>query len=59
MHDRRVADMLVNVLANAALATGSILRIWYRVATVESALAEEARWLTAFGKPEWNRRLER
>lgn len=51
--------MLVNVLANAALATGSILRIWYRVATVESALAEEARWLTAFGKPEWNRRLER
>jgi hypothetical protein len=30
--------MLVNVLANAVLTTGSILRIWYRVTTVESAL---------------------
>jgi hypothetical protein len=49
----------VNALANAALAAGSRLTIWYRVATAEAALAEEARWMTAFGKPEWNRRLER
>jgi hypothetical protein len=49
----------VNALANAAFASGSRLVIWYRVTIPRSALAEEARWMAAFGKPEWNRRLER
>lgn len=49
----------VNGLANLALTAGSLLTIWYRVTTVELALTEEARWMTIFGKPDWNRRLER
>jgi hypothetical protein len=49
----------VNTLANAALGAGSRLALWYRVTQAEMALAEEARWMAAFGKPEWNRRLER
>ena len=49
----------VNALANAALASGATLTIWYRVTAADVALAEEARWMTTFGKPEWNRRLER
>jgi hypothetical protein len=28
------------------------------VTTAEVTLAEEARWMTTFGKPDWNRRLE-
>lgn len=49
----------VNALANAALSAGSKLVIWYRVTSTEEAKVEEARWMTAFGKPYWNRRLER
>ena len=48
----------VNALANQALACGHQLTIWYRVTPAEHALIEEARWMTAHGKPEWNRRLE-
>jgi hypothetical protein len=48
----------VNALANQALVAGHQLTIWYRVMLAEQALAEEARWMTAHGKPEWNRRLE-
>jgi hypothetical protein len=49
----------VNALGNVALSEGSRIVIWYRVTTAEATLAEEARWMAAFGKPEWNRRLER
>ena len=48
----------VNGLANAALAMGANLSIWYRLTAADEALAEEAHWMAAFGKPEWNRRLE-
>lgn len=49
----------INALANAALAAGSQLVIWYRVTRAEDALSEEARWMMRWGKPEWNRRVER
>jgi hypothetical protein len=49
----------INALANAVLAAGSHLTIWYRVTPAEDALSEEARWMTRWGKPEWNRRHER
>jgi hypothetical protein len=48
----------VNALANQALADGHQLTIWYRVTPAEHALIEEAGWMAAHGKPEWNRRLE-
>jgi len=49
----------INALANRVLAAGAHIRIWYRVTLPNVALDEEARWMTQFGKPEWNRRLER
>lgn len=49
----------INGLANAALAAGSVLVIWYRVTDPDWAAAEEAAWMTRWGMPEWNRRLER
>lgn len=49
----------INMLANAALAAGSRLTIWYRVTRAEDALNDEARWMTRWGKPDWNRRHER
>jgi len=49
----------VNALANAALVAGQGIAIWYRVTSVEEAAQEEARWMTTFGVPEWNRRMER
>jgi hypothetical protein len=49
----------INALANAALASGKALTIWYRVTEAEQAGAEEARWMMTFGMPEWNRRDER
>jgi hypothetical protein len=48
----------VNALANQALAGGHHLIIWYRGTPAQQALMEEARWMAAHGKPEWNRRLE-
>jgi hypothetical protein len=48
----------VNALANQALVNGHQLTIWYRVTPAEQALVEEARWMGAHGRPEWNRRLE-
>ncbi len=49
----------INALANAALAGGSTLAIWYFVTSAENARAEEAHWMTRWGQPEWNRRVER
>jgi hypothetical protein len=49
----------VNGLANAALVAGGHIAIWYRVTSAADALSEEARWMTAFGMPRWNRRAER
>jgi len=49
----------INALANAALAAGSVLNIWYRVTEPEQATVEEAGWMEVFGVPEWNRRVER
>ena len=49
----------VNTLANAALAVGSHLVIWFLVTPPEQALTAEAVWMARHGKPEWNRRLER
>lgn len=49
----------VNALANAALAAGSQLAIWYRVTSAADAPREEAAWMDRWGQPEWNRRLER
>jgi len=48
----------VNALANAALASGRELRIWYRVTSAAAARTEEARWMKTFGLPIWNRRIE-
>jgi hypothetical protein len=49
----------VNALANASLAAGHILSIWYQVTTVADAKAEEGRWMAKNGLPRWNRRIER
>jgi hypothetical protein len=48
----------VNALANRALAAGRRLTIWYRVTRAEDARSEEARWMAAYGRPDWNRRYE-
>jgi hypothetical protein len=52
-------NCMVNALANAALADGHGLLIWFRVTEAAEAGREEARWMTMFGKPEWNLRHER
>jgi len=49
----------INALANAALAAGSQVVTWHRITSAEDAVAEEALWMARWGKPEWNRRLER
>jgi hypothetical protein len=49
----------VNALANAALASGGFLVIWYQVTAAEDAAIAEASWMQRFTKPIWNRRLER
>ncbi len=49
----------VNILANASLATGHTLAIWYRETTAADAPVQERRWMSTFGKPDWNRRIER
>lgn len=49
----------INALANEALCDGDPLSIWYRVTAGGDARAEEAWWMTQFGKPEWNQRRER
>jgi hypothetical protein len=49
----------INAWANAVLVSGGTLSIWYRVTAAEEALTEEARWMDAHGKPDWNRRVER
>jgi hypothetical protein len=48
----------VNALANQSLASGHRLALWYRVTPPEFARVEEAGWMNAHGKPEWNRRVE-
>ncbi len=45
----------VNALANAALASGHTLALWYRTTDSALALAAETAFLTKFGKPPWNR----
>jgi hypothetical protein len=45
----------VNALANAALAAGHDLALWYRTTDPSLALAAEAAFITSFGKPTWNR----
>ena len=49
----------INALANAALVGGQRIHIWYRVTAIEAAASEEARWMTTYGVPDWNRRIER
>jgi hypothetical protein len=49
----------VNALANGAMTSGRNLTIWYRTTAADDAPIEEARWMTRFGVPEWNRRIER
>jgi hypothetical protein len=49
----------VNALANAVLASGGELVIWYRVTAAENAASAEAAWMQRFTKPIWNRRIER
>jgi len=49
----------INALANAALDAGSRIEIWYRVTATDVAAIEEARWMTTYGVPQWNRRIER
>jgi hypothetical protein len=49
----------INALANAALVAGSELAIWFRETSPEDAPGEEAAWMSQWGKPDWNRRLER
>jgi hypothetical protein len=48
----------INALANRSLADGHRLAIWYRLTPTGEVVAEEARWMTKHGKPDWNRRLE-
>jgi len=48
----------INSLANAALDEGQRIVIWYRVTPDHEAAAQEAKWMTTFGKQEWNRRME-
>ena len=49
----------INALANAQLSLGQRIAIWYRVIAAEAAASEEARWMSIFGAPDWNRRIER
>jgi hypothetical protein len=49
----------VNALANTSLSAGRVLTIWYRVTAADEVRMGEARWMGAFGVPEWNRRVER
>ena len=49
----------INTLANAALARGEEIRIWYRITAAGDAAASEAQWMAVYGMPEWNRRVER
>ncbi len=48
----------VNALANMALSQGRKLSIWYLATSAADAAPQEAKWMAAHGKPEWNRRLE-
>ncbi len=49
----------INALANSALVSGQRIAIWTRVTAAAEAQEEEARWMTTFGVPAWNRRAER
>lgn len=49
----------INTLANAQLTLGKRIVIWYLVTAAEAAAIEEARWMSIFGAPDWNRRTER
>jgi hypothetical protein len=49
----------VNGFANKSMQTGHTLTIWYRVTPALQAIVLERDWMTSFGMPKWNRRLER
>ena len=48
----------INALANAALTSEVSLFIWYRIAAPAATKFEEAEWMSQWGMPPWNRRLE-
>ena len=48
----------INQLANASIANGRSLVIWYRVLNAEEARHEESLWMQRFGMPSWNRKDE-
>jgi hypothetical protein len=48
----------INALANTVLAKGQEILLWYRETEVEAARSGESQWMTQFGVPPWNRRVE-
>jgi hypothetical protein len=49
----------INALANAALAQGAEIEIWYRVTNPDESARAESEWMDLHGVPPWNRRDER
>jgi hypothetical protein len=49
----------VNAFANKSMQTGHTLTIWSRVTPALDAIVLERDWMTRFGMPKWNLRLER
>jgi len=49
----------INALANAALAQGGEIEIWYRVTNPDESGRAESEWMDLHGVPPWNRRDER
>jgi hypothetical protein len=48
----------VNALANESLSTGHTLTIWCRITGKPEAADLERAWMSRFGMPIWNRKLE-
>jgi len=49
----------INALANAALAQGREIEIWFRVTNSDESGRAESEWMDLHGMPPWNRRDER
>jgi hypothetical protein len=49
----------INALANAVLAQGQEIEIWYRVTNSDESGRGESEWMDLHGVPPWNRRDER
>jgi hypothetical protein len=49
----------INAFANAALAQGGEIEIWYRVTNPDESGRAESKWMDLHGVPPWNRRDER